>query len=118
MMELSAVIRKQIEADIRRGFAVDFGTELKRHEQLMRDLVGLVGEVGEFANLLKKVGLTLTTPAYSGPTLAQAASDLREELADAVIYIFRLSTILGGDLERDLLDKMKINEERYRNLER
>jgi hypothetical protein len=115
-MELSALVRKQIEADGRRGFAVDFETDAERHEQLQRDLVGLVGEVGEFANLLKKVGLTLSTPGYSGPTLAQASATLREELADAAIYIFRLSATLGGDLERDLLDKMKVNDERYRNL--
>ncbi len=117
-MELSALVQKQIDADERRGFPVEFDTEAEKHEQLMRDLTGLVGEVGEFANLLKKVDLKLRTPGYAGPTLAEAAFHLREELADAVIYVFRLSTILGGDLERDLLKKMKINDERYRSLER
>jgi NTP pyrophosphatase (non-canonical NTP hydrolase) len=117
-MELSALVRKQIEADVRRGFPVQFSTDADRHDQLTRDLVGLVGEVGEFANLLKKVGLALTTSGYQGPSLEGASADLREELADAVIYLFRLSTILGGDLEQDLLKKMEINDERYGNLER
>lgn len=116
-MELAALVKQQIAADRRRGFAVDFGTNVERHDQLARDLIGLVGEVGEFANLLKKVELALTHPTYSGPSLDEASPQLREELADAVIYIFRLSTILGGDLEADLQAKMKVNDDRYRSLE-
>ncbi|WP_376704469.1 hypothetical protein RQ479_06235 [Mesorhizobium sp. ISC25] len=116
-MELSVLIKKQIDADEHRGFPVIFGTDAERHDQLMRDLVGLVGEVGEFADLLKKVGLAFSTPGYVGPSLAEAAPRLRSELADVAIYLFRLSTILGGDLEQDLLQKMKINDERYRYLE-
>jgi NTP pyrophosphatase (non-canonical NTP hydrolase) len=116
-VELSALIRQQIEADSRRGFLVDFATDAERHDQLVRDLVGLFGEVGEFANLLKKVGLRLSHEGYKGPTLTEASSHLREELADAVIYIFRLSAILNGDLEQDLREKMRVNDNRYRALE-
>jgi len=117
-MELSSLISEQIERDRRRGFAVDFETDAAREEQLMRDLVGLFGEVGEFSNLLKKVLLARTTPGYKGPSLGHATADLRDELADATIYIFRLATILGGNLEQDILAKIKRNDERYRNLER
>ncbi|WP_137935553.1 MazG nucleotide pyrophosphohydrolase domain-containing protein [Mesorhizobium comanense] len=117
-MELSALIKKQIDADERRGFPVRFGSDSERHDQLMRDLVGLIGEAGEFADLLKKVGLALSTMGYVGPSLSEAAPRLRSELADVAIYLFRLSTILDGDLEKDVLGKMKINEERYRYLER
>lgn len=116
-MELSALISEQIKRDRRRGFAVDFETDAAREDQLMRDLVGLFGEVGEFSNLLKKVVLARTTSGYSGPTLEEAAVELREELADATIYIFRLATILGGNLEQDILAKIKRNDERYRDLE-
>ena len=117
-MELATLVEQQIAADRRRGFAVDFGSNAERHDQLTRDLVGLIGEVGEFANLLKKVGLGLTRPAYAGPSLDEVSPSLREELADAIIYIFRLSTILGGDLEADVLAKMKVNDNRYGPLER
>lgn len=117
-MDLSAIVKRQIDADERRGFKIHFDSEGERHDQLTRDLVGLVGEVGEFANELKKVSLTLSTPGYAGPTLADATPHLREELADAAIYLFRLSTILGGDIETDILAKMSINDTRYRELER
>lgn len=84
----------------------------------MRDLVGLVGEVGEFSDLLKKVGLAKSNPGYIGPSLDDASPQLRSEIADIAIYLFRLSTILKGDLEKDILRKMKINDERYNYLEK
>lgn len=116
-MELSQLIQEQIERDRRRGFAVDFDSDEAREDQLMRDLVGLFGEIGEFSNLLKKVALARSTKGYAGPTLFEAAPELREELADAAIYIFRIATILGGDLEGDIVEKMKKNDRRYSALE-
>jgi NTP pyrophosphatase (non-canonical NTP hydrolase) len=115
-MELAVLIQQQIERDRRRGFPVDFEQDRDRIDQLMRDLVGLLGEVGEFANLLKKVGLGQTTPGYVAPSLDNVNIELREELADAAIYIFRLATILGGNLEQDILRKIEINDERYSGL--
>lgn len=117
-MNFSEIIESQISADRRRGFTVDFVGDSERITQLERDLVGLLGEVGEFANVLKKVRLAVTHQAYQGPSLEQSAPGLREELADALIYLMRLSFLLGGDLERDVLDKMKSNEDRYGALER
>ena len=35
-----------------------------------------------------------------------------EELADVMIYLLGLSEILGIDLEKEVLDKVKINEKR------
>lgn len=115
-MDLGSLIDKQIAADRRHGFPVDFADESERLAQLEKDLIGLVGEVGEFANLLKKVRLATTHGAYQGPSLAAAASHLREELADAAIYLMRLSVMVGGTLEADILAKMDVNEQRYRNI--
>ena len=84
----------------------------------MRELVGLVGEVGEFADLLKKVALSSTRPGYDGPSLHDASPQLRSELADVAIYLFRISKILGGSLEEDILNKMEYNDQRYGYLER
>lgn len=117
-MEFSQIIERQIAADLRRGFPVEFDTEEQQFDQLMADLVGLIGEVGEFANELKKVGLGLTNAKYSALGLRDAAPRLREELADAAIYLIRLSAGLGGNLEKDILAKMDHNDGRYRHLER
>ncbi|GAA4035666.1 hypothetical protein GCM10022281_15110 [Sphingomonas rosea] len=117
-MDFSSIVRRQIAADERRGFSVTFSSDAERHDQLSRELVGLVGEIGEFANQLKKVGLSFTNPRYHGPRLDEVAAHLREEVADAAIYLFRISTILGGDLEQDILTKMAQNDDRYGGLER
>lgn len=116
-MDFSALIESQISADRRRGFQVDFDSDAERVAQLEKDLVGLVGEVGEFANLLKKVGLGISHARYSAKSLSDATPALREELADALIYIMRLSVILDGNLEIDLIDKMQANDVRYAGLE-
>jgi NTP pyrophosphatase (non-canonical NTP hydrolase) len=116
-MDLSALIAQQIEADRKRGFTLDFDDLPSRMEQLERDLIGLVGEIGEFANLLKKVRLSVSHPGYSGPGFEKASPHLKEELADALIYLMRLSVLLGGDLEGELVRKMRVNEIRYGSLE-
>ena len=117
-MDFSALVERQISADRRRGFQVDFDSDAERVVQLEKDLVGLVGEIGEFANVLKKVSLGVTHTSYKGPSISKAKSSMREELADALIYLMRLSVVLGGDLEADLIQKMRINESRYSRLER
>ncbi|MCY1000166.1 hypothetical protein OWM54_23795 [Myxococcus sp. MISCRS1] len=116
-MEFSKLIADQIAADKRRGFQVDFVSEADQVTQLEMDLVGLMGEIGEFANVLKKVRLTIAHANYKGPALRDVTPELREELADALIYLIRLSTVLSGDLENDLIDKMKANDARYSPLE-
>lgn len=117
-MDLSNIARLQIEADVRRGFSKELQTDAERIAQLTRDTVGLIGEVGEFANLLKKADLTLRIEGYNGVTIDSVSPELREELADAMIYIIRLASALGGDIESDLLSKMSKNNERYHNLEK
>jgi len=117
-MDLSRIAQQQIMADFRRGFSNEVQSDAERIEQLTRDTVGLAGEVGEFANLLKKVDLASRVEGYDAPSLGVASAALREELADALIYIFRLSNALGGDIEEDVLKKMMKNDERYHHLEK
>jgi NTP pyrophosphatase (non-canonical NTP hydrolase) len=117
-MELSAIIESQISADRGRGFRTEFENDAERITQLEKDLIGLVGEVGEFANILKKVRLSVTHSDYEGPSLQDAAPRLREELADVFIYLLRLSVLLGGDFESDLVQKMRVNSSRYHGLEK
>ena len=117
-MDLSKIAQRQVEADVKRGFSKELQTDAERIAQLTRDTVGLIGEVGEFANLLKKADLTSRIEGYDGVSIDSASPELREELADAMIYIIRLASALGTDIESDLLKKMLKNDERYRHLEK
>ena len=115
-MNLEALIGMQVSADRQHGFPLDFENDEARLTQIERDLVGMFGEAGEFANLLKKVRLSAEHDEYSGPHFREALADLRSELADTAIYLMRLSVMLECDLEAEILAKMKLNDGRYQKL--
>lgn len=74
-------------------------------------LVCLFGELGEFANVVKKV-------QRGDLSLAEAKGSLDEELVDAFIYLVKISNQLGVDLERGFLQKLAANEGRFEKYER
>src|SRR3954454_13072893 len=102
-MEFTEICKMQIVDDEKRGFLVNFDSEKETHTQLIKDLVGLFGEVGEFSDVAKKVGLKLDQPQYDGPTLAESRERLGKELGDILIYTIRLAAILNVDLEAVVL---------------
>ena len=116
-MDLATLMKIQITADEKRGFPVKFSGDRERITQLMKDLIGLFGEIGEFSNLLKKIEIKLEHPAYDGPSLTESRDQLREEVIDSLIYLIRLAAILETDLEAELFKKIQINHERYKSLE-
>lgn len=61
-------------------------------------VLAVLGELGELANLLKKV-------ERRDLTLEAASVSLRKECADVVTYGFALMTCLGGDMEHELTSK-------------
>ncbi len=117
-MEISELVHKQISIDRTHGFEVEFNSEEELVTQIERDLIGLTGEVGEFANIVKKIRLNIEHNEYEGPTLTEAQDDLREELADVLIYLMRISAELQCDLEAEVLKKMNKNVLRYNRLDR
>jgi NTP pyrophosphatase (non-canonical NTP hydrolase) len=116
-MEFAEICKMQILDDEKRGFLVNFDSEKDTHAQLIKDLVGLVGEVGEFSDKAKKIGLKLDQPKYDGPTLTESRDQLGKELSDILIYTIRLAAILKIDLESVVLKTIRDNKERYGYLE-
>ncbi|MCE9683558.1 MazG nucleotide pyrophosphohydrolase domain-containing protein [Halomonas alkalisoli] len=115
-MELKEIINKQVAMDISHGFSVSFNSEAEAYSQLSKDLVGLLGEIGEFANIVKKINIKLDRPKEYELDISLAKEQLGEELADTFIYIIRLAAILEIDLEKQLIAKMQRNESRYAQL--
>jgi len=80
----------------------------QQHLFLLLELtVALTGEVGEFANLSKKV-------ARGDFTLDEVRDSLGSELADILIYLLKLADQLGIDLEQQFSNKLKLNEQRFK----
>jgi len=74
-------------------------------------VVCLVGELGEFANTLKKVN--------RGDTSYQdARANLEEELTDVFIYLMQIANQMGINLEDSYLRKLEKNRQRFKSYER
>lgn len=70
-------------------------------------VLGALGELGEFANVVKKI--------YRGDcTLDQSHSELEGEIADVFIYVIKICQTLEIDLEEAFLEKLKKNEYRFK----
>ena len=80
-------------------------------EVLEHSVVCLVGELGEFANILKQVN--------RGDTPYQnARPHLEEELTDVFIYLMQIANQMGINLEESYLRKLDKNQERFKKYER
>jgi NTP pyrophosphatase (non-canonical NTP hydrolase) len=73
---------------------------------LLECTVALAGEVGEFANVVKKI-------VRGDFSLELAKPDIRSELADILIYLLKLSNQLDIDLEKAFALKVAQNEKRF-----
>ncbi len=74
-------------------------------------LVSLTGEVGEIANLVKKI-------ARGDFLLEEKKEDLKEEMADVFVYLLKMAYQMDIDLEDAYLAKMGKNRERFQKYER
>ena len=101
-------------ADIQRQFDRQHESEFPWDTPISQDnipmlgftLLALSGEVGETANLVKKI--------WRGDcTLLDKQVDLQEEIADIFSYLLKLTNQLDIDLEQAYLKKNKKNYERF-----
>ena len=80
-------------------------TEEQTIEALYKSLVHLMGEIGEFANELKKCRRDNNFNEQN----------LKEELVDTFIFLQKIALTLKMDLKEETLRKISINEERFKH---
>ena len=118
-MDFAEILRRQYEFDSRHGWNPPPDDVNAVFRAIQDDLIGIMGEIGEFANVTKK--LALEGERQGGPGLAAALTerspDLSEELVDTFIYLIRLASHLKLDMEQAYLDKLLVNEKRFRSYE-
>jgi NTP pyrophosphatase (non-canonical NTP hydrolase) len=115
MAEVKTIMQFQKNFDASHGWAWDWSSDVGQNVQnLQKGVVALTGEVGEFANLVKKAG----REHGAGNALPDDIVDkMREELVDMFIYLIKLALLLDMDLSDDYYKKMAFNAERFKRFE-
>lgn len=72
--------------------------------------MALTGEVGELVEIFQWLTEAESTQVANNPATARA---VRDEVADVLLYLVRLSSVLGIDLNEAVTHKMKSNALKY-----
>lgn len=107
-MELSKIIELQRDFDKQHksNFKWSEGISQSNLEMLQFLTIALMGEAGEFSNIIKKI-------IRGDKLLDQSLQEISSELADIFIYTIKLSYQLDIDLEKAFIDKLSENELRF-----
>ncbi len=73
-------------------------------------IMALSSEVGELSDIFQ----WLTEEQSKKDNISEKNLELaKQEMADILIYLIRISDKLGVDLEKEVLNKIKLNEKKY-----
>jgi NTP pyrophosphatase (non-canonical NTP hydrolase) len=112
MTSVNDLIIQQRAFDERHSGDLPFYTSIDERNlpDLEHLIVCLIGEVGEFSNLLKKV-------RRGDFPLADVKGNLDEELTDVFIYLLKIAGQFNVDLEQGYQEKMSKNELKFKRYE-
>lgn len=117
MADLKEIIKYQRNFDRKHGWDWSNSTGKEKIKHLQYGIIALTGEIGEFANIVKKI-LREYRSLGRLPT-KEKIEMLKEELVDIFIYTIKIaSQLLNMDLEKEYFKKMKINEEKFKKYEK
>lgn len=74
-------------------------------------LICMIGELGEFANTVKKV-------IRGDFSLSSKKEQIEEEVTDVFIYLLKICNQMNIDLEENFLKKLEKNKIRFKHYER
>ena len=112
-LTISDLLKKQRAFDEQHAGDIPFFTEIGEAnlDDLEHLIVCLLGELGEFANLVKKV-------RRGDMPLSIAKRELDEELVDVFIYLLKIAGQFNVDLESGYVQKMERNAEKFEKFQR
>jgi NTP pyrophosphatase (non-canonical NTP hydrolase) len=113
MVDLKEIAEYQRNFDKKHGWDWSNSTDEEGIKHLQYGIIALTGEVGEFANIVKKI---LREFRSLGKLPGKEKIEmLKEELVDIFIYTIKIaSQLLNMDLEKEYFKKMRINEEKFK----
>jgi len=112
-MNLKEIIHLQAQFDKshKLNFAWDQTITQDNLEILQFLTIALIGEAGEFSNVVKKI-------IRGDRLLNESFDEISSEIADIFIYTLKLCYQLDIDLEQAFLKKLKENEIRFKKFEK
>ena len=118
-MKIQEIMEMQKEFDRKHGWNLKSADTKELLETINKDLIGLFGEIGEFANLIKKLNIDLEITSEKDLTekLMKSNGALKEEIIDIFIYLIRISTHMNVNISDEYLRKLKFNEKKYKKYE-
>ncbi|WP_459910944.1 MazG-like family protein [Desulfotomaculum defluvii] len=112
-MTISEIKKLQLEFDLNHAGKIPFFEEINENniQALEHLIVCLVGEIGEFSNIVKKV-------RRGDYPLSEVKDKLDEELIDVFIYLIKISNQLNVDIDTGYLNKLKKNKSKFRRYQK
>lgn len=109
-MTLDEIKGFQKKFDLQFKGNIEFYEEINENkiEPLEHLIVCMLGEFGEFSNLVKKV-------KRGDFSLDEVKKEINEEFIDIFIYLIKIANQLNIDIEKEYLKKMKKNEKKFQN---
>ena len=117
-MDLKELQKIQYNFDKNHEWTLETKKTQELIDWLRDDTIGLIGEIGEFSNLVKKATLLREKGDELQTFLHENKENLKEEIIDSFIYIVRIATHLGVDIEDQYLKKLGENEKRFKKFEK
>lgn len=106
-MSESLVDLRRLEVELQR-FADE--RDWRRFHSPKNLAMALTGEVGELVEIFQWLTEEQSKTVGDDPVSARA---VRDELADVLIYLTRLASVMGVDLDEAVRSKLRSNRERY-----
>ena len=105
---LNNMLKLQKEFDLQHKGRIDFFEKIDENniEALEHLIVCMVGEIGEFANIVKKI-------RRGDFSFQEKKEELSEELADVFIYLLKIANQADIDLEKEFFIKLEKNTKRF-----
>jgi len=72
--------------------------------------MALTGEVGELVEIFQ---WRTEEESWQLASMPETAEHVRQELADVALYLVRLASVLGVDLDAAIRDKLVLNAQKY-----
>lgn len=116
-MNIEKIIEAQRRFDKKHGWLPRPENLASVFKFLQTDTVGLCGEVGEIAGIVKTLGLESQSGELES-AMSKFLPEIHEEVVDVLIYLIRIIDYLEIDVDNVYFEKLRKNESKFKKYEK